>query len=597
MTETNRIELKRELTDELDIEKEVIAFLNNREGGIIYVGIDKDGSVVGVKDIDGDMLKIKDRIRKNISPSPMGLFDVLAENIDGTDVIKIFLASGSEKPYYKTKYGMSTRGCYIRVGTAAEPMTTDMIENLFAHRVRNSLRNIVAPRQDLTFSQLRIYYQEKKLPLNDNYLRNLELLTADGRLNYVAYLLADENGMSIKLAKYAGTDRVNLISNNEYGYCCLLTATNRLLDKLMVENQIHTELTYKRRIDTPLWDPQAIHEAVINFIVHNDYSREVPPKVEIFSDRLELTSYGRLPEGLTENEFFTGVSLPRNKELMRVFRDVEMVEALGSGMPRIMSIYNRNNFVLTENFIHLVVPFNRDESLVKPNKSLVKPDKTLVKQAQKFSETEQNFSEILQKLSEKNGKKVAQKVVERRVRILQLISKNPFITMEELAKTLGISVVAVNNNLNELKQIGLVRYGGPARGGCWDIFDDRVKLFVKDFFTGATENVQLDEGESSQLHTENKLDSKRVTTQVTPPVTPQPTPPVTPPATPQVEGLLAALKNEELTRNELMDRLKITDVKYFKTDYLQPALRAGLIEFVYPDKPNHPRQKYHRVKN
>ena len=130
MTETNRIELKRELTDELDIEKEVIAFLNNREGGIIYVGIDKDGSVVGVKDIDGDMLKIKDRIRKNISPSPMGLFDVLAENIDGIDVIKIFLASGSEKPYYKTKYGMSTRGCYIRVGTAAEPMTTDMIENL-----------------------------------------------------------------------------------------------------------------------------------------------------------------------------------------------------------------------------------------------------------------------------------------------------------------------------------------------------------------------------------------------------------------------------------------------------------------------------------
>ena len=63
MTETNRIELKRELTDELDIEKEVIAFLNNREGGIIYVGFDKDGRVVGVKDIDGDMLKIKDRIR------------------------------------------------------------------------------------------------------------------------------------------------------------------------------------------------------------------------------------------------------------------------------------------------------------------------------------------------------------------------------------------------------------------------------------------------------------------------------------------------------------------------------------------------------
>ncbi|MBR4677072.1 MAG: putative DNA binding domain-containing protein [Bacteroidales bacterium] len=473
MQETNRIEFKSQYTDELDIEKEVIAFLNYREGGIIYIGIDDDGKPVGVDDIDSVVLKIKDKIRKNVSPSPMGLFDVLVENIDGVDVIKIFLASGSEKPYYKTKYGMSTRGCYIRVGTAAEPMPTAMIEDLFAHRVRNSLRNIVSPRQDLTFSQLRIYYQEKGLHLNGNYLRTLELLTDDGRLNYVAYLLADENGMSIKLAKYSGTDRVDLTSNNEYGYCCLLTATNRLLDKLKIENQIHTTLTYKKRIDTPLWNPQAIHEAVINFIVHNDYSREVPPKIEIFSDRLEITSYGSLPEGLAEDEFFSGVSLPRNKELMRIFRDVDMVEALGSGMPRIMSVYNRENFTWTEHFMRLVVPF--DESLVKQNESLIKENESLVKPLQ-------NFNELEQKLSEKNGKKVAQKVVERRMKILETIIANPFVTMEKLAQMLDISIVAVNNNFNELKRMDFIRHSGPVRGGCWDIFNDDVKQFVKHYF-------------------------------------------------------------------------------------------------------------------
>ena len=215
MTESNRIEFKRELTDELDIEKEVVAFLNYREGGIIYIGVDDGGKAIGVSDIDGDMLKIKDRIRKNVMPSPMGLFDVTAEMVGGVKVIKVFVASGSEKPYYKAKYGMSTRGCFIRVGTAAEPMTTTMIEDLFAHRVRNSLGRIRSPRQDLTFSQLRIYYEEKKHPLNENYLRNLELLTEDGALNYVAYLLADENGNSVKVAKYAGKDMVDLISNNE----------------------------------------------------------------------------------------------------------------------------------------------------------------------------------------------------------------------------------------------------------------------------------------------------------------------------------------------------------------------------------------------
>lgn len=107
MTESNRIEFKRELTRELDIEKEVVSFLNYREGGIIYIGIDDSGKPVGVKDIDSDMLKIKDRIRMGILPSPMGLFDVQTESIDGIQVIKITIASGTEKPYYKAQYGMS----------------------------------------------------------------------------------------------------------------------------------------------------------------------------------------------------------------------------------------------------------------------------------------------------------------------------------------------------------------------------------------------------------------------------------------------------------------------------------------------------------
>ena len=162
LAETNRIEFKRELNDDLDLEKEVVAFLNYREGGIIYVGIDKSGKPIGVNDLDGDMLKIKDRIRKNIMPSPMGLFDVTVSTIDDIKVIKVFVASGSEKPYYKAKYGMTTKGCYVRVGTAAEPMSNGMIEDLFAHRVRNSIGRIKSPRQDLTFRQLRIYYEEKK---------------------------------------------------------------------------------------------------------------------------------------------------------------------------------------------------------------------------------------------------------------------------------------------------------------------------------------------------------------------------------------------------------------------------------------------------
>ena len=472
MTESNRIEFKRELTDELDIEKEVVAFLNYREGGILYIGIDDEGKSVGVSDIDGDMLKIKDRIRKNVMPSPMGLFDVTAELVDGVKVIKVFVASGSEKPYYKAKYGMSTRGCFIRVGTAAEPMTTTMIEDLFAHRVRNSLGRIRSPRQDLTFSQLRIYYEEKKHPLNENYLRNLELLTEDGALNYVAYLLADENGNSIKVAKYAGKNRVDLISNNEYGYCSLLTATRRVLEKLKVENAISTELTYMSRIDTPLWDERAIHEAVINFIVHNDYSREVPPKFEIFSDRLEITSYGRLPESMSEDEFFNGVSIPRNKELMRIFRDVEMVESLGSGMPRIMEVYGRECFTFMEHFIRFTVPFykNVTDNVTEGNansQNHVEKGQEHVEMDIEHVEKDDKYVEKSQEYVEKNKKHV-EKTSEL---ILDLIRKEPGITLSEIAKRTGLVRRSIEDQFNRLKQKNLIRRVGSRKFGHWEIIE------------------------------------------------------------------------------------------------------------------------------
>lgn len=213
MTETNRIEYKRELTDGL--EKEVVAFLNYREGGILYIGVAKNGNTYGLTDADGDQPKIKDRLKNNIRPSAMGLFDIVSEVREGKDILKVIVASGPEKPYHLKKYGMSEKGCFIRLGSAAEPMPQKMIDELFASRTRNSLSKIKANRQDLTFSQLKIYYQESGYNLGNNFAKNLELLTEDGLYNYAAYLLADKNNTSIKVAKYSGANRADLIESNE----------------------------------------------------------------------------------------------------------------------------------------------------------------------------------------------------------------------------------------------------------------------------------------------------------------------------------------------------------------------------------------------
>ena len=91
----------------------------------------------------------------------------------------------------------------------------------------------------------------------------------------------------------------------------------------------------KERIEVRLWNAIALREAIVNAFVHNDYTHEVPPKFEIFPDRIEITSAGSLADGLSQAEFFDGYSIPRNKELMRVYKDLEMVEQLGTGVARI----------------------------------------------------------------------------------------------------------------------------------------------------------------------------------------------------------------------------------------------------------------------
>ena len=350
-TETNRIENKEQLNE--DFEQEVIAFLNYKEGGIIYVGIDKNGQVVGVENTDLTQLQIKDRIKNNIQPSTLGLFDVTVETIENKEVIKVIISSGTEKPYYLRKKGRTPEGCYIRIGSSKERMTERMIEEMFSRRIKNSLKEIESPRQDLTFRQLKIHYEGNGMILNDNFARNLNLLTDEGKYNYNAYLLADENNISIKLVKYLGTSNMELIENQEYGYCCLITATQRILDRLTAENTVYAKIEYNGRKEVEMIDSKALKEAVINAMVHSDYTLTTTPIIELYSDRIEITSGGGLPQGLSQEEFLEGVTAPRNKELIRVFKDVDLIENIGSGVLRILDAYDKSCFKFMEHFLRV----------------------------------------------------------------------------------------------------------------------------------------------------------------------------------------------------------------------------------------------------
>lgn len=437
--EDSRTEFKVKLVD--DLEESVIAFLN-KDGGDIYIGIDDNGNVVGLKN-NMDLLqrKVKDKIISSVEPSVLGLFDLEVLEKDDKKYLKITIAKGYDTPYHIKGMGMTPDSCFIRVGSSNERMDEHLINKMFRERTKDSLKNIVSPRQDLTFTDLKIYYAEKGFDVGDNFEKQLDFFTKDGKYNYVAYLLADSNRVSIKVAKYAGDDVDELMENYEFGDCSLIKATYRVLEKFRTENKVYAKITYPERIEQPMYDYTAVREAVINAIVHNDWVTEYPPKFEFFSDRLEISSFGGIQSEFTEEEFLQGYSAPKNPELMRVFRDLELVEHLGTGIRRILKRYDKSIYHFYPHFIRVSIKYNQNEfeydNKINTNDSKLDYSKSELNNIQKG--------------------------------IIGLMLDRPKITQEEMSNLLGVTPRTIRNHIKYLIDNDYIERVGANKNGKWKV--------------------------------------------------------------------------------------------------------------------------------
>jgi predicted HTH transcriptional regulator len=307
-------------------------------------------------------------------------------------------------------------------------MSEQVIEELLTKRQQITLQTMSSPRQDLTFKQLCIYYEEKNLDPTEQFIASLDLRQSNADYNYAAYLLADENNVSIKVAAYAGTDKVDLLETREYGNRCIVTATNRILDRLDSENRTFAKITAKNRLEKERVDSIALREVVINAIVHNDFTKGVP-LVEIFMDRIVVTSCGGLVADLSEEDFFKCRSMPRNRELMRVFRDMELVEQIGSGMSRILKSYDRSIFELSPSFTVVTFPF------------------------------EEAFIQQIDKINGKINGKINS--------ILTILKNNPKATIPDLIEATGKGQRTISRELKEYQEAGLLRREGSRKTGYW----------------------------------------------------------------------------------------------------------------------------------
>ena len=174
-----------------------MAFLNTRDG-TIYIGVDDNGNVVGVSNVDKTMREIRDIIRDQILPSTEGLCEIGSLLEDDKTIITVKVTKGT-KLYYIKKEGRSATGCFYRDGTSSVPMSEEEIERRFIMTYSKHLNMVETPssQKEFSFNQLKIYYSSKGYHLKDETLvDNLHLKTDEGRYNFLAELLSDKNNFN-----------------------------------------------------------------------------------------------------------------------------------------------------------------------------------------------------------------------------------------------------------------------------------------------------------------------------------------------------------------------------------------------------------------
>lgn len=441
--ESQTIELKEKFTDV--IVRDIVAFLNT-DGGIIYVGIDDNGEIKGIDDgkMDETQKKISDIVTMQIEPNPQNEINIVPQVENGKNIIQINVGKGFKPIYCIRKYGYSSKGCLSRIGTTCREMSSYEIENRYQKNFIDDDYILKAPAHyaPLSFDMLKILLISKGYHINETtFESNFSLKMKNGEYNLMAELLSDKNMISLIFVKFRGKNKVSISQRSDYGDQSILLGLQRLKDRLIAENICVTNTTVRPRIDEYLYDIDCVTEALVNAIVHNDWTIS-EPLVSFYDDRLEITSHGGIPKEITKNDFFNGVSHPRNSVLMRIFLKLGIVEHTGHGIPKIIAKYGREAFDIHDTYINVIIPFNKKVLLTLQNNN---------------NEVEDFDDNISSELSE-NEKRV----------LLELIG-NPSIPYDTLVEELGISRRTVSRLFESLSQKGYIERIGTNKNGYWKI--------------------------------------------------------------------------------------------------------------------------------
>ena len=252
---------------------------------------------------------------------------------------------------------MRPEGVYVRQGYSSVPATDTAIRRMIKETDGDRFETMRCLDQELTFKATEKEFQFRKVEFGPQQMRTLKLVDNDCLYSNLALLLSDQNPYTIKVAVFQGTNQMIFKDRREFGGS-LMKQMNEVYEYIDFRNQIRATIEKLSRIDVRDYPVIAVREALLNLLVHRDYSFSASALISIYDDRIEFVSIGGLMPGIDLEDVLAGLSVCRNQNLANVFYRLHLIEAYGTGLTKIIEAYEgisekpiisttRNSFKIT----------------------------------------------------------------------------------------------------------------------------------------------------------------------------------------------------------------------------------------------------------
>ena len=431
--------------------KSVSAFANGL-GGSLFFGIDNDGIVKGLDDVQHVCEAISSRIRDYMDPLPE--VEMIPHDIDGLHILQLKVNAGHYTPYYYV--GDGQRIAFVRVGDESMPATAEQMVRLVlkgTNKTYDSLHTDYKV-EDCSFTILANTFKKRtNQEWDKKYLLSFGLVTNAGLLTNAGALFADDSPMwqsRLYCTRWDGKEKGDAINDAEFTGNVLM-----LLREAMNFVKSNTKRGWEKlpggRKNKPEYAERAVLEAMVNHFIHRDYTvmgGEV--HLDIYDDRLTVTSPGGMYNGLLIQDLdIKDVSSERrNPILANVMAQLDYMEKRGSGLTRICN----------------------ETKALDGYKDELKPV---------FKSTPTQFQTIIfassdtQNVGDHDGDMSETKLTERQQKILNLIKESPTITGKQMSETLSVSQRTIERDLSVLQKMGVLRHEGKDNDGVWVVLEKK----------------------------------------------------------------------------------------------------------------------------